>query len=485
MTDAIRDGNRVPVALGVSTADATVTTPFKVDPATGKLQTSGAGAGIYAGADIVVATDGTGDYTTIQAALDAVGSGGDTIFVRAGTYTVTTGLKVKTSNTRLNLSGGAIVQCNGSVVPTLISPNVTGLSRIAITGGKWLQTSGSAVGTAFDFSDTADNLIAPTRIENFNIAIALSDTTDQTFYSKYQDIQVFNCNSGIVVTGVQANNNLFENIRIRQLAGGAGTGVSLSNVRGLTFINVDCEPATGTGITGVSLDSTTRECVFMNCWIENNATGINVASGATRNTFYNCSITSNLTNDIIDTGTSTVFINTNQTGNTKNQGIVKQSWLKPYQWTLVATSQTPVVGTVYLEEFEVLEQSTVDAISYVKGATQAGNVTVGIYGPVATREVCTGLALIANSVSTAVSAGNNTEQSVPLTAAVILPQGLYYAAIEFDDVTNTYQRYGNQTQVVGWTGTYARSGGYGALTTPCPTVTNTASAIPGLTIRCT
>lgn len=38
MSDAIRDGNHVPVALGVSTADATVTTPFKVDPATGRLQ---------------------------------------------------------------------------------------------------------------------------------------------------------------------------------------------------------------------------------------------------------------------------------------------------------------------------------------------------------------------------------------------------------------------------------------------------------------
>lgn len=38
MTDAIRDGNHVPVALAVSTSDATATTPFTVDPATGKLQ---------------------------------------------------------------------------------------------------------------------------------------------------------------------------------------------------------------------------------------------------------------------------------------------------------------------------------------------------------------------------------------------------------------------------------------------------------------
>lgn len=37
MADAIRDGNRVPVTLGVSSADATVTLPLKVDAATGRL----------------------------------------------------------------------------------------------------------------------------------------------------------------------------------------------------------------------------------------------------------------------------------------------------------------------------------------------------------------------------------------------------------------------------------------------------------------
>lgn len=38
--DAIRDQNRVPVALGVSTADSTITTPFTVNPVTGGLQVS-------------------------------------------------------------------------------------------------------------------------------------------------------------------------------------------------------------------------------------------------------------------------------------------------------------------------------------------------------------------------------------------------------------------------------------------------------------
>ena len=35
--DAIRDGNHIPVALGVSTANGTLTLPFKINPSTGGL----------------------------------------------------------------------------------------------------------------------------------------------------------------------------------------------------------------------------------------------------------------------------------------------------------------------------------------------------------------------------------------------------------------------------------------------------------------
>lgn len=45
MTEAIRDQNHVTVALGVSSSDATVTLPFKVDPVTGRLKTDASGGG--------------------------------------------------------------------------------------------------------------------------------------------------------------------------------------------------------------------------------------------------------------------------------------------------------------------------------------------------------------------------------------------------------------------------------------------------------
>lgn len=47
MTDAIRDNNHVPVALGVSSVDNVTPLPFKIDPVTGRVLTDSAGGGGY------------------------------------------------------------------------------------------------------------------------------------------------------------------------------------------------------------------------------------------------------------------------------------------------------------------------------------------------------------------------------------------------------------------------------------------------------
>jgi len=46
--DAIRDGNRVPIAMGVSNTDSTQSLPFKIDSVTGRLLIDSAtGTAIY------------------------------------------------------------------------------------------------------------------------------------------------------------------------------------------------------------------------------------------------------------------------------------------------------------------------------------------------------------------------------------------------------------------------------------------------------
>lgn len=268
--------------------------------------------------DIIVAPSGA-DYTDIQAALDAVASGGGDIYVSAGTYTISATLEIKRSRTRIVVSDGATIQCDGSAVTTLIKPTSSSIVNCYIFGGKWLQTNATAQGTAFDFSNSSNNYLAPTRVEEFGLAFKFTDTANLTFYNEVHHTNVFNCNNGVELSGTLANANNFFGLRIRPKNGGTGIGISLVDARGNNFYGCDIEPNTGTGITGINIDATSRENTFINCWIENNATGINVASGATRNTFITCTATGNSVNDIVDAGTNTIFLNTNDTGTTVNK----------------------------------------------------------------------------------------------------------------------------------------------------------------------
>ncbi len=259
----------------------------------------------------VVASSG-GDYTSLKDAVDAAcaGSGG-TIFVRDGTYTETATITGCT-NLHIVMSQAAVIQANGASVSPLFNAT-SGNSRIIIEGGKWLQTNATAQGTAFDLSNVSNSWVRNVRVEEFGLAFDYNDTASTTFYNQITDSQVFNSNSCVRYTGTQANNNSLDNLRCRPKAGGTGTGISIIDARGITIKNSDVEPATATGITGISIDATSREITILNTWIENNATGLSIASGANRVTVLGGSITSNTT-DISDSGTQTVFLNTSDTG---------------------------------------------------------------------------------------------------------------------------------------------------------------------------
>lgn len=159
---------------------------------------------------------------------------------------------------------------------------------------------------------------------------------------------------------------------------------------------------------------------------------------------------------------------------------LQKRWLEPYFSTASTTNQAPAAaGTVYLNLFEVPFDVTVDAINIVNGDSVAGNVIVGVYGPIPTEETPLDAVVAVESASTALS-GVNGPQTISLTPTV-LRTGRYYLASEYSDTTTRYFRNGNQIQVTGWSFTYARGGGYGALTNPCPAPTESGSAIPSST----
>lgn len=158
-------------------------------------------------------------------------------------------------------------------------------------------------------------------------------------------------------------------------------------------------------------------------------------------------------------------------------------WLNPtIFFGVVVTSQTFTVGRVIGAQFAVLAPCQVDGVAYTVGTTAAGNVTGGILAATSrTADSMTGATVVAQSASTA-QATQSTAQFLSWTAVWLQP-GIYYAVLEGSDATGTYMRQSNMPQAAGGGGYYDRAGGYGALTDPTPTATETNSAIPGIRIR--
>lgn len=162
-------------------------------------------------------------------------------------------------------------------------------------------------------------------------------------------------------------------------------------------------------------------------------------------------------------------------------------WLVSPQFnTAVNSSQAATAGRVFLMQFTVTSPVIADQINIYNFATVDGNVTVGIYGPIVTDDTCAGAALKVESASTALS-GASQFQAISITPTNLEP-GTYYAAVEFSSATHTYGRCSNNIFGTSWTQFYDRSGGYGALTNPCPAVTNstttTATAPANFVLRC-
>jgi hypothetical protein len=145
------------------------------------------------------------------------------------------------------------------------------------------------------------------------------------------------------------------------------------------------------------------------------------------------------------------------------------------------SSQTATAGRVYVSLIEVTVRSVVDRISWTNGATVAGNVRVGIYGPLVTEETCLGASLIVESASTA-QAGVNVVQSITISAT--LEPGRYYIAWQSDDNTATFMRSTGNNYLTGSVQIYDRGGGYGAFTTPCPAVTDDEAVAIQIRLRC-
>lgn len=188
MTDAIRDGNHVPVALGVSTTNATNTLPLLVDPATGKLQTASSGGG-------------TGTVTSVAA------SGGTTGLTFTGSPITTSGT--------LTL-GGTLIPANGGTGTTTVF--TAGSVVFAGTSGVYSQDN-----TDFFWDNTnkrlgigttgSTNLYFPLTVGNGNFAFTNTTAGFAGSSNSFLEVTNQNTSNGTLatsdfVTSNDTSNNL-------------------------------------------------------------------------------------------------------------------------------------------------------------------------------------------------------------------------------------------------------------------------------------
>lgn len=291
------------------------------------LQTNGSGVTTWAAGSssaklptIVVAASG-GDYTDIQSAIDAAAASftdGCLIYLTDALYTITTGLVFKSSGVEIiGNAGGTKIRCDGSLVATLFSSNADTYQRNALRRLFLEQTNATEQGTAIRAANMSLCIYEDVRILSFGTAINLDGSAANTFYNVFRDIKINECINGISIAGANpVNDNMFENIRISLLAGGAGTGVAISRGQSNNFYNLNVEPAVAAGITGLALTTANAfDNNFYGIYAEANATNVSIGSGVLRTAFFGGQIIGATVANVTDAGTETTFVNVD-VGNT-------------------------------------------------------------------------------------------------------------------------------------------------------------------------
>lgn len=217
----------------------------------------------------IVATDGSGDYTTIQAAISALPSNIGKIHVKAGTYTYFT---VSGSNIEIEGEGDStIISFDGSSVASAISNSGTTIrDHLYFHDFKIISSSvGSGLGIKLDYFRNC-------RFDNINIYNTnggIWGDANHCFYNELNNVYVSASgggNYGFKFTAA-ANDNTLYSCRVEY---NMENGFIL-NASGMSLFGCSAELCT----IGVDIQSSASAINISGGWYENNTTGIKIASG--------------------------------------------------------------------------------------------------------------------------------------------------------------------------------------------------------------
>src|SRR5437667_4556448 len=139
---------------------------------------------------ITVKADGTGDYPTIQQALNAVPAGGARVYVTSGSYALASGLVIKQAGTVL-LGDGLNTQLffNGPSITTGISFLSNDMEGCQIRD-LWVirDIANPSTGTGIDWSNQPLCQFEKIRLDRWHIGLLANDTANLSFYNVFRDI---------------------------------------------------------------------------------------------------------------------------------------------------------------------------------------------------------------------------------------------------------------------------------------------------------
>lgn len=275
----------------------------------------------------VSTTTATGDFTSIQSAVNALPATGGKVHVRCGTYTLPTanaGIDIKVSGTLIE-GEGTCTQLNFDKANTAaaIGWNVAGITNSKISDLYIHQTNATFGGIGIDASNTPLLVVDLVKIDGTATSTKIKDTANQSFYGSFTNMDLRDNTScfDIGAGGNPVNDSLIQNVRCSPHSGNKGFGyyfdsTSVNGAQAWSLTNINSEPTgAATGLTAMYFGNAV-DIQVNNAYVEGNAVAYNISANAQRITFNGGEFVTNTT--YTNNGSNMQFLNFDREGVAQN-----------------------------------------------------------------------------------------------------------------------------------------------------------------------
>jgi len=174
-------------------------------------------------ATVVVATDGTGDFTDIQDGIDSLPATGGVVYVKEGTYTITETLNVNIDYVSIIGAGaGTLISIVGNITGLSITNDYCTIEKLRIISDVYPGSYNT--GNGIILNGSSYSRISNCWIGGFNHGIDIRDGSDDCVVisnnidKSYVGILVFNNDTAVTIVFNKVNDSFTNGIYIRETA---------------------------------------------------------------------------------------------------------------------------------------------------------------------------------------------------------------------------------------------------------------------------